>query len=373
MPGTKIFKWLAGVDIETLNSCSTYERIKHVSIGMLVPIPAILGFISMSYAFSTLTGNKVVYFAIGLVWSCVILVVDRFMLVNFKKSYSILRDFRSSQFILRFILSCFLGIIISHPLVLFIVDPTIQEALTKKYNQTKHELERKYEIQKDSTEFKIAKFQKENVDTIAKYIGCLESFQRAELIEGSRTVNCGGMTYITTGQRGPGYSTTHFDTTINNARRLLRVRMQGFDDFKTRQNESLSRYKSDLDSELVSLKKSFSKDYLSRTTALASIKEGPYGKAAKDLVFWLMCLFILVDIIPIISKVLLPRGEYENKIEKIEELNISLFNQEMQSKKEIEYLKTTKKHLFKKLRILERPVSSFQTKEEFDEFMSQFD
>jgi Domain of unknown function (DUF4407) len=44
------FIWCAGSDKTLLSQCTTSERTKHIGFGSLVLIPAILGFISMTYA-----------------------------------------------------------------------------------------------------------------------------------------------------------------------------------------------------------------------------------------------------------------------------------------------------------------------------------
>ena len=57
-----LFHWLAGADKNILNKCSNSEKTKIAGFGTLVLIPAIVGLFSMTYAISTITSIKSLYF-----------------------------------------------------------------------------------------------------------------------------------------------------------------------------------------------------------------------------------------------------------------------------------------------------------------------
>jgi Domain of unknown function (DUF4407) len=126
------FYWCAGADEEVLSRCPRSEQIKQAGYGSLVIVPAILGFISMSYAIHTLTNERYKYLAIGVLWALVVFIFDRFIVSSFRKSDSIGRDLIAIPFLARFVFAVLIGIIIAHPLVLFIFEDSINRRLDAK-------------------------------------------------------------------------------------------------------------------------------------------------------------------------------------------------------------------------------------------------
>ena len=94
----RFFIWCAGSDQSILEKCPDSERTKHAGFGSLVIVPAVLAFISMSYAVSTLTENATVYFVLGTVWALIVFTFDRFIVSTFRKRKNVARDIFSFAF-----------------------------------------------------------------------------------------------------------------------------------------------------------------------------------------------------------------------------------------------------------------------------------
>ena len=124
-----LFLWCAGADREVLAKVPRSETIKQIGFGTLVVVPAVLAFFAMSYALSTLTEQRWVYFGGGAAWALVVFCFDRFIVSTFRKSRSPIQDVSSMVFLSRLAFAAFVGVIVAHPLVLLYFNDTIEERL----------------------------------------------------------------------------------------------------------------------------------------------------------------------------------------------------------------------------------------------------
>lgn len=124
--------WCAGSDNQVLIDCPNSDQIKHAGFGTLVLVPAVLALVSMSYAVSTLTKDPRKAWSIAVLWAMVVFVIDRFIVSNFRKSDKPSKDLLSLTFLSRVTLAALVGLIIAHPLVMFIFNESITSRLDEK-------------------------------------------------------------------------------------------------------------------------------------------------------------------------------------------------------------------------------------------------
>lgn len=125
----RVFFWLSGASSESLDTCPAWERRKYVAFGATVLVPCSFAAIASSYAISTLTNNWFVIAPIALVWSLIILTVDRALLAIYRAYQSVFRT--AAQFGLRIVVAALMGITISHPLTLLLFRDTISSVVEK--------------------------------------------------------------------------------------------------------------------------------------------------------------------------------------------------------------------------------------------------
>ncbi len=125
----RVFFWLAGASSDNLDACPAWERRKYVAFGATVLVPSTFAIIACAYAISTLTDNWFVIGAVSLVWSFIILTVDRALLATYRAYQNIFR--KISQFGLRMVVAALMGITISHPLTLLLFKDTITSVIEK--------------------------------------------------------------------------------------------------------------------------------------------------------------------------------------------------------------------------------------------------
>jgi hypothetical protein len=125
----RVFFWLAGASSDNLDACPAWERRKYVAFGATVLVPSTFALIACAYAISTLTESWFVIAAVSVVWSFIILTVDRALLATYRAYQNIFR--KLFQFSLRIVVAALMGITISHPLTLLLFKDTIVSVIEK--------------------------------------------------------------------------------------------------------------------------------------------------------------------------------------------------------------------------------------------------
>ncbi|MFN0078648.1 MAG: DUF4407 domain-containing protein [Prosthecobacter sp.] len=125
----RVFFWLSAASSDNLDACPAWERRKYVAFGATVLVPSIFAIIACSYALSTLTDNWLIIAPVSLVWSFIILTVDRALLATYRAYQGFFR--KAAQFSLRMVVAALMGITISHPLTLLLFKDTISSVVER--------------------------------------------------------------------------------------------------------------------------------------------------------------------------------------------------------------------------------------------------
>jgi uncharacterized protein DUF4407 len=125
----RVFFWLSAASSDNLDDCPAWERRKYVAFGATVLVPSTFAIIACAYALSTLTDNWLIIAPVSLVWSFIILTVDRALLATYRAYQSFFR--KAAQFSLRMVVAALMGITISHPLTLLLFKDTIASVVEK--------------------------------------------------------------------------------------------------------------------------------------------------------------------------------------------------------------------------------------------------
>lgn len=123
----RVFFWLSGASTESLEACPRWEQRKYVAFGATVLVPALFALMASAYAVSTLTDNWYVIAPVSVIWSFIILTVDRALLATYRAYQSWFR--KISQFSLRVVVAALMGMTIAHPLALLLFRDTITSVI----------------------------------------------------------------------------------------------------------------------------------------------------------------------------------------------------------------------------------------------------
>jgi hypothetical protein len=290
------FIWCAGSDKNTLAKCDDSIRVKHIGVGTLVLIPAVLGFISMSYALSTIdkiSGSPFLYIGGGLVWGIIVFAFDRFIVSTHRKQQKNIDEFKNITFYLRLFFAVVLGVIVSHPFVLLYFDGSITEKIISDRDNLVKVEERNYQQSYDTLNVRL--------NDLVQTKRCNEQLLTAEQSGNKLILPCGSSSGIP--NINGNFPRTkeikkiieNLDVEITNERTRINTR-----------NNELALLKSTSQQNIV---KNTSFDYLKREVALQKLKQENKIIGLTEL--FLMLAFMLVDILPLIFKTFSPFSMYD--------------------------------------------------------------
>ena len=125
----RLFIWLSGVSPKILATCPESEQKKHAALGGTVLIPALLAIVTASFLLYTLNFSVYAIVPVALIWSCMILLMDRALLATYRKGFSFWG--KLGQFSLRFAIALLIAVTVAHPVVLLLFSERIEAAITK--------------------------------------------------------------------------------------------------------------------------------------------------------------------------------------------------------------------------------------------------
>jgi hypothetical protein len=304
------FIWSAGSDnsILTHQDCPESEKIKHVGYGALVWIPAVVGFFSMSYAISTLTGDKRIVFSAAAAWSLIVFTIDRFIISTARKAEGENMAVKSS-FWIRALFAAFVGIIVAHPVVLLVFDESIQKELTEIHRLEIDSLNHTYQNEIDAFEAKKNFYRQD----LLKY----DSLVNAQRIEVGHEA-AGDVGHGRSGMYGDGPATA---VKKHELQQMIgeQNELKGKDNqYRAKQDSIIKQIERRRDSGIADVKDT--RDYLARETALSRIiqKHSIVGISQ-----WLLIIFfVLLDILPVTFKTFTPIGFYDRMLSEIDKRKV---------------------------------------------------
>ncbi|MEE4356858.1 MAG: DUF4407 domain-containing protein [Desulfococcaceae bacterium] len=141
----KFFLFCSATDTEVLKDCSKGIKGKYIALGWLVLTPAVMALWSGSYFFSTIFRNQIILSVLfGFVWALIILNIDRYLIITFDKGDSLFKDIFSFSVFSRMIIAVFIAYAIAHPIVLRLFSENIEEYIYTQNEIHKEEIRKNY-------------------------------------------------------------------------------------------------------------------------------------------------------------------------------------------------------------------------------------
>lgn len=290
---SNFFIWCAGTDRGVLSKTPDAERTKHVGYGTLVLIPAVLGFFSMSYALSTIdliNGNDKIIYLGGVIWGAIIFAFDRFIVSTHRKKRKHLDELKNPAFFLRLFFALVMGMAVSHPFVLLWFDGSISQEIISQRNENISHVNSEYQ--------KSINVLNQEVDSLRSRKACLEKLLTAEYSGVKTESPCG----YSTGLRKYGPHSRSLEKQITSI-------STDIGNVMTRISSSIAILNNTRDNEIDDINRYTSFDYLKRELALQKIIS--QNKVVWIIQMFIILLFILVDLLPLIFKTFAPFGIYD--------------------------------------------------------------
>jgi hypothetical protein len=337
--------WCAGAHQKLLKQFPS-EQIKYAGLGSVVLATFVLASLSSGYAIYTVFGNWVWTIAFALIWGLIIFNFDRFLVSTMRK-YGVSKRRQYILALPRVLLAILIGITIARPLELKIFDKEIavkmEENLHKKVqkNDSLLRIENQQVLQNAELERNRFAARKQAIED------SLSGLQSAYIQEADGT---GG-----SGQRGIERLTRLKQDAFNNARTAYAPELSSIDSNIRAQESVLGNARNSMEERR--------KEY--EATARANMGFLERNKALSDLaneedsVWWsslmVSLLIILIEVGPILSKLIMPLGPYDIALAKEELLQMAKDENEIRQNKEIVFEK--KKSFYQKQKEMSTELS----------------
>lgn len=285
---SKFLIFCSGASRDILVRCPGFELVKYTAIGAIILLTTILAFVSSFFAFSLIFDNILYITTASLFWSLIIFNLDRFIVMSLKPSDSFIRNLLLS--IPRLLIGVIVALIISKPIEIKLFENEINNYFKiEKVNQIKSlkfDLEKKLELISDNKDNIEEKFNKNKI--------LVEKYKDEYLCEAAGT--CG------TKIRGRGEEYKSRKERWISANNLLKEELKRKDSLFIIENSKEIRLINEFKDEQVIIN-NLRPGFFDKVKSLASI-----NKIATN---FILLLFILVEISPILSKVLSSKGPYD--------------------------------------------------------------
>lgn len=300
----------SGANLHILRK-SPSEWNKYAGIGGIVLFTAVFATLSASYAMYTVFENEFTAVGFGILWGLMIFNLDRYIVSSIKKTGTFWNQFFMA--VPRLILATFLGIVISKPLELKIFEKEVNKQLNTIIQRNKTELQKTMNgrILQQSGPFAEEKYQ------IQKQIAAKQTSLDSATVELEKEI-LGKQTGLTSGKVGFG----------NNAKRKQELKEQRKKDLEDYQKQMQPRLKY-LDEQISGVYKNLQTEqknsekaenkfdgFAARLQALSEL--GDNNKVMALASFFIMMMFITLEISPVLVKLISSVGPYDYLLDKTE-------------------------------------------------------
>ena len=295
----------SGASLELLEDCPRFEITKYSSIGLTIVFTAILAMFSSFFALSLIFDHLIINIVLAFFWGAIIFNLDRYIISSMRSSDNKWNDLMKA--IPRFIIAIIIALIISKPLEIQIFKTEIDSYLKVENTNLISDVDAKYSnlLEDNTLQKNVAESQYKDLLLIR------EQYYQEYRCECDGT--CG------TNRRGRGiecfskkekYETFQVELETEKAKRDAILK-------KLSHDEDL--IKSQMKGEKEILKASLSSGLMDQIRALNGLDNSS--------TFFIVLMFIMIEIAPILTKIMSSKGPYENLI------------LEFEKKFEINYLK----------------------------------
>ena len=301
----------SGANRDLLEQCPS-ERSKYSGLGAAVFFTGLFAFLSASFAFYTVFDNYVISIGLGMLWGLMIFNLDRYIISSMRKEGSAGREILSA--LPRVLIAIVISVVIAKPLELRIFQKEIEPELVimeqQAFARQEEEVRQRYLARETSLREQVA----------ALEVGIQEKDQKRDELLRIAQEEADGTGGSRVKNLGPIYQLKKKDAERAEAEAEA-VRSQNGIAIADLQRK-IEANDSSRQAELQNLSFTKRNGMAARMEALARVKESsnPIWTAS----FFIMLLLVVLETVPVLVKLISPRGPYDNLL-KAEEFRFSIF------------------------------------------------
>jgi len=304
----KLLIWSAGADQEILSqeSCRT-ERYKYESIGTTVILTAIMAFCSGGYALFTVFGSLTISISLGFIWGSIIFNLDRFFILTASqnKSSSKLQFWVGA--VTRLSIAILLGFIVAKPLELRLFESEINQKISQQRREREREESRK---DQDTPDVKRINKINEEIDNLTREKNQASDALQKARIDAIEEIEGKGVT----GKAGVGTIAKERQKNVETIEKSVTFLDNIIQDLLKEKNSLIKKQQSSLSIKTPQKKEWQEGSLLDRISALEALSKDDPAIAITNKLITL--LLIIIEIAPVLVKILSKEGLYEKLLEK---------------------------------------------------------
>lgn len=289
----------SGAHRDLLDQCPS-ERSKYTGLGAAIFFTGLFAFLSAAFAFFTVFDNYFIAIGLGILWGLMIFNLDRYIVSSMRKDGNAGREILSA--LPRLLIAVVISVVIAKPLELRIFQKEIEPELVimeqQAYASQENEVRQRYFVREAALRQEMAAFENAIRDKEQKRDELLKIAQEeADGTGGSRVKNLGPIYQL---KKRDAEKAEAGALTIRKENSQAIAELQR----KIQTNDSLRQ------AELQGLAFTKRNGIAARMEALSRVKEAsePISLAG----FFIMLLLIVLETVPVLVKLISPRGPYDN-------------------------------------------------------------
>lgn len=317
--------WCAGAHQQLLKQFPS-EHSKYSGLGGVILATFILASISAGYAVYSVFGNWGWTVLFGLIWGVIIFNFDRFLVSTMRK-YGVSKRKQMLMAVPRILLALLIGITIARPLELKIFEKEIDTQVTKNLHKKMQENDSLLQIEHKA---QISNATADRARLNARKLAIEDTLHSLQLSYIREADGTGGSQ-----QRGIDRLAKLKMDAYNNALTQYRPELASLEAGMKQQDSILAATNTGLETKRKEYESAAKKNvgFLERNKALSDLGD------AEPSVFWtsllLSLLIILIEVGPILSKLIMPVGPYDIALAKEELTSMAAAENEMRKDKEL--------------------------------------
>lgn len=279
-----------------------------MGIGGVVFFTGLLAALSSGYAFYTIFDSYIFASIFGFIWGLMIFNLDRFIVSSMRKTGGFWRQFFIA--LPRILLAAVLGIVISKPLELKIFEKEIDKQLNVIINRNKAKLQKEIKTRYDEQSI----FYKSERDSLISREKRLKEEINAASLDLEKEI-VGTTTETTTGKKG-------FGSNAKRKEEIKKLKQLAYENFMKENKVKLDSFESMLKAENAQFEQELKNTdpledkyngFAARIQALQEL--GAEYKILGIASLFITLLFILIEISPVLVKLIMPKGPYDYLLE----------------------------------------------------------
>ena len=319
----KFVWWLATVEKELIKDC-VIDRNRYAIVGMSVLSTWLFATLAWTYFFSTTVSNMYASIALGIFMGLIILSIDRMLI----KGINSINKNKITALAFRFMLAITIGFFMAQPALLYLFDKEVHLQISLDNEQRKKDKLTQQEAAVASVKNDLLSkrnFLQHQSDTLYKEVATARNnfITETDGTGGSKKI---GLKDIAQAKQN---EYEKLDAAYNRLQQTNAPQIKTID-------SSLNIMENNIQQEQQQFNLLLNDGFLSRIEALSNLIET--NAAMRFRYYLLVALLMLIELMPVIAKILLPNGSYEEKVKLRDAMEKELIQQNMQQEQQLKEL-----------------------------------